>query len=121
MGSTLSELRKEIAHKLAAIGSSFEMQQEQQIYTPMGFLAFVTLDDAKAEPIEVMAALSDLIDPTCEDLYSDDKTHAWQFKCSSCGSTLDCMDDNGESTIQLDGVAQGVSYCPHCGARVVEE
>lgn len=110
MGSTLSELRKEIAHKLAAIGSSFEMQQEQQIYTPMGFLAFVTLDDAKAEPIEVMAALSDLIDPTCK--MTVKSGHAC---CGNCGHRL-----SDEREVEED-YYEFRPYCPDCGAMVVSE
>lgn len=109
MGSTLSELRKEIAHKLAAIGSSFEMQQEQQIYTPMGFLAFVTLDDAKAEPIEVMAALSDLIDPTCK-MVEIKQPVGSTLKCSSCGHELGTYETSVES----------YAYCPNCGVRMVQ-
>lgn len=105
MESTLSELRKEVAHKLAAIGSSFEMRPEQQMYTPMGFLAFITLDDVKAEPIEVMAALSDLIDPTCH-VQLVEKSDVWLvYACSECG-------------MPVDG---GDKYCSNCGARIVEE
>lgn len=113
------EQRKEIAEKLREAKEECNQRDYpwmiEDLIRTLGFLSYEDADD------QIFDRLADLIDPTCEDLYSDDKTHAWQFKCSSCGSTLDCMDDNGESTIQLDGVAQGVSYCPHCGARVVEE
>ncbi|KRN55057.1 hypothetical protein IV72_GL000556 [Atopobium minutum] len=114
------EQRKEVAEKLRQEASRHEILFLRFFSTVL--IDAIELNYKKPSSFnDVLICLAELIDPTCEDLYSDDKTHAWQFKCSSCGSTLDCMDDNGESTIQLDGVAQGVSYCPHCGARVVEE
>ena len=40
------------------------------------------------------------------------------FKCSECGAE-DYVD--GGMVVWVDGGPQDASYCPHCGARVVEE
>lgn len=38
------------------------------------------------------------------------------FRCSECGAE-DYMD--GGAIVWVDGGPQDVSYCPHCGARVM--
>ena len=39
------------------------------------------------------------------------------FKCSECGAE-DYVD--GGTIVWVDGGPQDASYCPHCGARIVE-
>lgn len=53
---------------------------------------------------------------TCHD--SNNRFNAWQ--CSECGATMLLMlDDCGEPTYSVDGVADVPKYCPNCGRKVV--
>lgn len=54
---------------------------------------------------ELFLMLADLIDPTCRNLSDPDLL---DFKCSECGLWY-------EEPVPM------FRYCPHCGARAVEE
>lgn len=43
------------------------------------------------------------------------------FRCSRCHATFDMLDDEGEPVIWWNDSPQFNSYCPHCGAKVVEQ
>ncbi|WP_028264390.1 hypothetical protein [Atopobium fossor] len=118
------QFRQTVAHRFAAIGSSFEILPEQQMYTPLEFLALTILDDVNGEPIEVMAALSELIDPTCKRVAMDAAGNPPYYTgglalndvmggCSECGYPF------GGSYHNLGNLFNAPNYCPNCGARVV--
>lgn len=44
----------------------------------------------------------------------------FDFVCSECGTGL-CADEFGHSPLLLDDESIQISYCPNCGARVIEE
>lgn len=43
------------------------------------------------------------------------------FMCSRCHAAFDMLDWEGEPVIWVDDIPQFNSYCPHCGAKVVDE
>ena len=43
------------------------------------------------------------------------------FACSECGCELDVTDIGCDPTMRFNGSATEPSFCPHCGARVVDE
>ena len=66
----------------------------------------------------ICARLADLIDrPSCRDI--GNSYH--MFVCSECGCELDVDDREGEPTMWNGGAASVPSYCPNCGAAVVEK
>lgn len=52
---------------------------------------------------------------TCHNLRDDHM----MFCCSHCMATVFVVDDYGEPQIWLNSVAQDMSYCPNCGARIL--
>lgn len=44
----------------------------------------------------------------------------FDFKCSECGDEL-CAEEMGNSPLWVDGDAEPISYCPNCGAKVVDD
>lgn len=40
--------------------------------------------------------------------------------CSRCGCSMDLFDASGQSTLWVGSKAVAPSYCPNCGARLVE-
>lgn len=52
---------------------------------------------------------------TCHDA-SDS---AWDLECSRCGCEM--LGSNAEPALWMDSLAMPPSFCPNCGARVVEE
>lgn len=66
---------------------------------------------------EVLDTLADLIDrPTCHDATDN----SCEFVCSKCGCSLDISNDF-EPTLWVDGKATVPSYCPNCGAEVLDD
>lgn len=43
------------------------------------------------------------------------------FACSECGCELDVTDIECDPTMRFNGSATEPSFCPHCGAKVVDE
>lgn len=65
----------------------------------------------------VIYRLADLIDrPTCHDATDN----FCEFVCSKCGCSLDISNDF-EPTLWVDGKATVPSYCPNCGAEVLDD
>ena len=63
---------------------------------------------------ETYEALADFLDrPTCRDVGG-----SCEFVCSECGCSLDISNDY-EPTMWVKGKAEVPSYCPNCGAEVV--
>lgn len=68
---------------------------------------------------ELHARLADLIEPeerTCHDVSFDSR----EFVCSWCGCHIDVLDIESEPTMWLGGSPIEPSFCPNCGARVVD-
>lgn len=66
---------------------------------------------------ELHERLADLIDrPTCHDATDN----FCEFVCSKCGCSLDISNDF-EPTLWVDGKATVPSYCPNCGAEVLDD
>lgn len=64
--------------------------------------------------------LADLIEPeerTCHDVSFDSR----EFVCSWCGCHIDVLGIESEPTMWLGGSPIEPSFCPNCGAKVVEE
>lgn len=63
--------------------------------------------------------LADLIEPeerTCHDVSFDSR----EFVCSWCGCHIDVLDIESEPTMWLGGSPIEPSFCPNCGAMVVD-
>ncbi|MEF2593746.1 MAG: hypothetical protein U0M51_04295 [Eggerthellaceae bacterium] len=70
--------------------------------------------------------IADLIEPEPERTCMNDSkvgsnSPGWRFnfQCSECGAEL-CAEEMGNSPLWVDGDAEMISYCPACGAKVVE-
>ncbi|MFR4568895.1 MAG: hypothetical protein ACLT5H_02075 [Collinsella stercoris] len=64
--------------------------------------------------------LADLIEPeerTCHDVSFDSR----EFVCSWCGCHIDVLDIESEPTMWLGGSPIEPSFCPNCGAKVVDQ
>lgn len=69
---------------------------------------------------ELHARLADLIEPeeqTCHDVSFDSR----EFVCSWCGCHIDVLGIESEPTMWLGGSPIEPSFCPNCGAKVVDE
>lgn len=67
-----------------------------------------------------LAHLADLIEPeerTCHDVSFDSR----EFVCSWCGCHIDVLGIESEPTMWLGGSPIEPSFCPNCGARVVQQ
>lgn len=53
---------------------------------------------------------------TCRDISDSPYT----FICSECGCKADAIDDDFESTVQVNGIASTFHCCPNCCAKVVD-
>lgn len=64
--------------------------------------------------------LADLIEPeerTCHDVSFDSR----EFVCSWCGCHIDVLGIESEPTMWLGGSPIEPSFCPNCGAKVIQE
>ena len=59
----------------------------------------------------IAAVVADLIDPTCRmtNTSSCNGLGMWGCVCSACGANIEYLR------------AKSINYCPHCGARVVND
>ena len=97
------EERREVAARLRVLASHREVDKEM-FHDAIGVWPGGCIDGY--DPVGVME-LADLIEPaperTCR-LVEDDENRT---ACSECGASYLCMSD--------------ASYCPDCGAKVIEE
>lgn len=77
---------------------------------------------------KVFTHLADLIDPTCTVAKSLDESDRdrgfamFTYKCPECGSLWSNFDTGGSGwAVWKDGWPTEVRYCPHCGARILEQ
>lgn len=66
-----------------------------------------------------IAAWNKRAERTCTNELQPDKNNRNFFKCSACGCTVTDCEDYCVNVYTSDG-AVGWSYCPHCGAKVVD-
>ena len=67
----------------------------------------------------LFSKLADLIEPekrTCHDVSFDSR----EFVCSWCGCHIDVLGIESEPTMWLGGSPIEPSFCPNCGAKVVD-
>lgn len=65
---------------------------------------------------ELRSAWNTRAEQTC----TNTKMDGSYFRCSRCHATFDMLDDEGEPVIWWNDRPQFNSYCPNCGAKVVE-
>lgn len=87
--------REEVAKKLRKL---FPLYRDKDIYQAV--LERPPIDMMISERKQMINRLADLIDPTCKPVEAGNN-----IVCSECGADL--YDDD--------------LYCPHCGARVVQD
>ena len=103
-----SDERREVAEQLReARPSTYYAEELAELIEDSLLPAFPT--ETWREPTDVLSALADLIDPTCEmtDASWDNGECTWGCICSACDAHIE-----HEQGRFLD-------YCPSCGARVV--
>lgn len=76
---------------------------------------------------EIIEATADAIEQkperTCRNVSTvGHNSSGWlfDFKCSECGAEL-CAEEMGNSPLWIDEEAEPISYCPSCGAKVVDD
>lgn len=100
------ELRKQAAYCDGSLSEWWQRLQD----TVTGEVDF-------ADPKATFRAIANLIDRlACRDV-SDG---CFEFFCSKCGCSLDISNDY-EPTMWVDGNVTVPSYCPMCGAEVLDE
>lgn len=114
-----NEERREVAARLRRLSGHREVDKEF-VHEALGLYMGECVDGY--DPVSV-SELADLIEPeperTCHIKISDctDSLGQKMYRCSECGSltTDDACFFEGEPDID------GFSYCPSCGAKVVDE
>lgn len=97
--------RKEVAKRLRFYADGFDFGDSN----PYWYVQKAMFDDIQIHNThKLFARLADLIDPTCTDFGGKEGTNGeyYDFACNSCGRCFDVVAPN---------------YCPHCGARVVQD
>lgn len=110
--------REEVAKKLREIGE--EMDDVEDCYETEFEEIDTIIYNGGYE--NVFQRLADLLDPTCRIVYIDESWSSpdvghideWHYGCSRCRYEL----NDGEMD-EFEGGALPFSYCPNCGARVV--
>lgn len=110
------ETRRKVARRLRVLAETPDEIgiTEHAVVSTLGISAGIYDDSCRSEDVLIVA---DLIDrPTCHDATNN----FYEFVCSKCGCSLDISNDF-EPTLWVDGKATVPSYCPNCGAEVVDE
>lgn len=108
------ERRRKVATELRELAANRHYVDE--------FIAADTVGFYRGEAVEgfdsdSLLEVADLIDrPTCHDATDN----FCEFVCSKCGCSLDISNDF-EPTLWVDGKATVPSYCPNCGAEVLDD
>ena len=116
--SVTNDERREVAARLR------DFEQLRELFTESNICAFeVALGVGYMDWEHICARLADLIDPeperTCHIKLCNctDSLGQKMYRCSECGALM--TDDACFFEGELD--IGGFSYCPNCGAKVVEE
>lgn len=98
-----------------------ELRENRDPLTPYNLVDYIFDDPWNHDSGEEVAArLAELIEPeerTCHDVSFDSR----EFVCSWCGCHIDVLGIESEPTMWLGGSRIEPSFCPNCGARVVQE
>lgn len=108
--------RREVAARLRRLSGHREVDKEF-VHEALGLYMGECVDGY--DPVSV-SELADLIEPekrTCHDVSFDSR----EFVCSWCGCHIDVLGIESEPTMWLGGSPIEPSFCPNCGAKVVEE
>lgn len=110
-----SDERREVAARLRTAaktksGSADYLWNRLQIAVN-GWKFGDVIDESYVFDNDVLARLADLIDTTCRmtNTSSCNGLGMWGCVCSACGANIECLR------------AKSINYCPHCGARVVND
>lgn len=110
-----NEERREVAERFR----DFEMLRD--VFKESNVCAFLyALNVCYMDWEHICARLADLIEPeerTCRDECGGEL----DFHCSECGCHLYLISIENESSLMLGEAAIQPSFCPNCGAKVVEE
>lgn len=95
-----------------------ELRENRDPLTPYNLVDYIFDDPWNHDSGEEVAArLADLIEPeerTCHDV-----SHFGEnFRCSECGMAVTVEYD--DSALYVGGLTDDFSYCPNCGAMVVD-
>lgn len=98
-----------------------ELRENRDPLTPYNLVDYIFDDPWNHDSGEEVAArLAELIEPeerTCHDVSFDSR----EFVCSWCGCHIDVLGIESEPTMWLGGSPIEPSFCPNCGARVIQE
>lgn len=98
-----------------------ELRENRDPLTPYNLVDYIFDDPWNHNSGEEVAArLADLIEPeerTCHDVSFDSR----EFVCSWCGCHIDVLGIDSEPTMWLGGSPIEPSFCPNCGAKVVDQ
>ena len=127
MVMTMTE-RQEVARRLREAGERLDKEAPSSLTGTACITLFELLESAGIRDAnsysDVFSRLANLIDPTCRIIYVDEsyntpdtgRVDGWHYECSRCRYEL----SDGEMD-ELESGALPFSYCPNCGARVVNE
>lgn len=104
------EERLEVAERLMEYSHALGSDTCDEFYTRLNLAIFG--DGGLARPDRgIFRRLADLIDPTCRmtNTSSCNGLGMWGCVCSACGANIEYLR------------AKSINYCPHCGARVVND
>lgn len=104
-----SDERREVAARLRKNASKRGVSLDYLGSTQVAswWLLLHTIGCMSNEQESAFRMLADLIDPTCHDFGGEEGTNGegYDFACSACGYVCDLAEP---------------TFCPNCGARVVE-
>lgn len=121
------EDRREVAARLRELAEDYDEKVPAWSVIASGYLP-TPIDDVfmacglgrAVHATEICGRLADLIEPeerTCHDVSFDSR----EFVCSWCGCHIDVLDIESEPTMWLGGSPIEPSFCPNCGAKVIQE
>ena len=126
--SCSDERRREVAQKLRGLERPIFFSENNPLNVYNKMYDCIREDGEQFHTAgEIWDRLADLIEPqperTCHNVseYGKNTTYEYttfDFKCSECGAEVNA-DEMGLSPIMIDEENITLSYCPHCGAKVV--
>ena len=88
--------------------------------TCLGFSGLGWLYDSEKEATEAWNRRAERMCKSVSPYGFNDRSNAFNFKCSECGAFVD-SDDMGYSPLVVDDECEPLRFCPNCGAKVVDE